>query len=76
MRTPRRTSDAENFPYKEETVPFIMRYNGLIQYAVTVTDKLEMLCRPDSFTIVAVWPGKTRSDAFIVNREHARKALS
>lgn len=72
-----RTAPAE-FPYADERVPFFCWLGGNPWYAHKVEDKLTM-CRqlashqaPFRPALLAVWPGKRRSDVFFLN---VRKAI-
>lgn len=57
------------FPYADDTVTFLQLGGpGQAKVAQSVTDKLA-LCRsitPET-PVLAVWPGKTRSDVFLVD---------
>ena len=56
-------------PIEMKTIPVIVVSNGVVKEAQTVTDKITLLDNAkDEDTILAVWPGKWRSDTFILNR--------
>jgi len=75
MRNPRVVDCPDKFPWKEPTVPFICWFSGGFKYACSVEDKIEMLrlareyksCTGVRPFVMAVWPGKSRSDLFIVD---------
>ena len=62
----RQAADSENFPYGEDTTPFIMVKGGKVTWAGRKTDKIAML-KERGGKILAVWPGKWSSDVFEIN---------
>jgi hypothetical protein len=71
----RQAADSENFPYGEDTTPFIMVKSGKVTWASRNADKIAML-KERGGKILAVWPGKWSLDVFEVNdRVRALAAL-
>lgn len=62
----RQAADSENFPYGEDTTPFIMVKSGKVTWAARKTDKIAIL-KERGGKILAVWPGKWPSDVFEIN---------
>lgn len=80
QRKPR--TAGEDFPYDDPTVPFITFVNGNYTYACKLEEKIELLngvrlARSGGYSppILAVWPGKKRSDAFFINFAEALHRL-
>jgi hypothetical protein len=63
-------TDNEDVPWSSRTVTFV----GNGTFTQTKTGKLEMLGQRGR--IVAVWSGQWTSDAFVVDRRAAKKALT
>lgn len=83
-RAMRKTSDQEFFPWNETTTPFIHipqgseAFDSVVSYMQEAADKLALLDSADpEDVILAVWPGKMRSDVFLVDdREQATDAIA
>jgi hypothetical protein len=87
QRKPRKTTDGRgSFPYADPRVPFILIAGGEeidaegtgMNWGCSVETKLGLVQLAEETTaeILTVWPGKTRSDVFIIDDlAEARAAL-
>lgn len=86
-KKPRKTSDAKgSYPYADARVPFIaiigepidIEGNGM-NWSNRVEDKLSLVRMAETnedVTILSVWPGKGRTDVFVVDDlDEAARAL-
>lgn len=80
MKNPR--TPPKNFPYADPRVPFISRDEKQLWCANTVEEKLALIRKVApkagqdfSPLILAVWPGKHRSDVFYINHRIALEKL-
>ncbi len=66
----RKTSEVTDtsFPWAAPTVPLILVGAGVIEYAQTKREKLDLLGRATKGDVIlCVWPGRWCSDAFVVD---------
>lgn len=79
MSTLRSAKDADNFPYQDPTTCYIsLRNPADIKHFNTKSNKArkELLseladCISEPFIIIAVWPGRWSSDAFVIDDPQA-----
>lgn len=76
-KKPRKTSDARGgFPYADERVPFILIVGAVdlqgdgMNWSNQIDEKLSLVRhaqRDEDVSILTVWPGKGRTDVFVID---------